>query len=324
LSFKGETSLEKSSFKELFQRYPKNPIISIKDLPYQANTVFNAGTTKYNNEFILLMRVEDKRGISHLTLARSKNGVSNWQIAAQPTLKPLPDIHPEEIWGIEDPRITYLEEKKIWAIVYTAYSEAGPLLSLAFTTDFTHFDHQGIIMPPENKDAAVFPVRFDDRWAILHRPVAKMPGSGAHIWISFSPDLKHWGDHKLLILAREGSWWDANKIGLSPPPMRTEEGWLILYHGVKITGSGVIYRLGLALLDLNNPSNLIARSDEWVFSPKEIYETLGDVDKVVFPCGWILESDEIKLYYGGADSCIALATAKLSELLDWLKKHNSL
>jgi len=320
----GKKSMEQSSFKELFQRYPKNPIISKKDLPYLANTVFNAGVTKFKKEFILLMRVEDKRGISHLTLARSKDGIRNWQIDPQPTIISLSDVYPEEIWGIEDPRITYLEKIEIWAISYTAYSEAGPLVSLAFTKDFKHFDRQGIIMPPENKDAALFPVRFNDSWAILHRPVANMSGTGAHIWIAFSPDLKHWGDHKLLIPARKGSWWDANKIGLSPPPMKTEDGWLILYHGVKITGSGVIYRLGLALLDLNNPRNLIARSDEWVFNPKEIYETLGDVDKVVFSCGWILEGDEIKLYYGGADSCIALATAKLSELLDWLKKHNSL
>jgi predicted GH43/DUF377 family glycosyl hydrolase len=317
-------SIGQSSYKELFQRYSNNPIISKKDLPYSANTVFNAGASKFKNEFILLMRVEDKRGISHLTLARSKDGIHNWQIDPQPTISPLSDDYPEEIWGIEDPRISYLEEKEIWAISYTAYSEAGPLVCLAFTKDFKHFNRQGIILPPENKDAALFPVRFNDRWALIHRPVAKMAGVGAHIWIAFSPDLKHWGDHKLIIPAREGSWWDANKIGISPPPLKTEEGWLILYHGVKITGSGVIYRLGLALLDIDNPSHVIARSDEWVFNPEEIYEISGDVDKVVFPCGWILEDDEIKLYYGGADSCIALATANLPKLLDWLKKHNSL
>jgi len=269
------------------------------------------------------MRVEDKRGISHFTLARSKDGINNWHIDTQPTMIPLPDLYPEEIWGIEDPRITFLEKKNLWSIIYTAYSKAGPLVSLACTKDFKHFNRFGIIMPPENKDAAMFPIQFNNRWAILHRPVAKMSGTGAHIWIAFSPDLKHWGDHKLLIPARSGSWWDANKIGLSPPPMKTDEGWLVLYHGVKTTASGIIYRLGLVLLDLKDPYKVIARSDEWVFSPKESYEIFGDVDKVVFPCGWILEGDKILLYYGCADSSIALATASLSVLLEWLEKHHS-
>ena len=270
------------------------------------------------------MRVEDKRGISHFTLARSKDGMNNWDIDSQPTMLPLPDLYPEEIWGIEDPRITFLEKEKLWAIIYTAYSKAGPLVSLACTKDFKYFNRYGIILPPENKDAALFPIQFNNRWTILHRPVAKMPGTGAHIWIAFSPDLKHWGDHKLLIPARNGSWWDANKIGVSPPPLKTEEGWLILYHGVKTTASGIIYRLGLILLNLEDPCKIIARSNEWVFSPKESYEIFGDVDKVVFPCGWIQERDEILLYYGCADSSIALATAKLSELLEWLKKQKYL
>ncbi|MFW9998714.1 MAG: glycosidase [Candidatus Hodarchaeota archaeon] len=294
----------------------------MKDLPYLANTVFNAGAIKFHNEIILLMRVEDKRGISHFTLARSKDGISNWHIDTQPTMTPNPKTYPEEIWGIEDPRITFLEEKNLWVIIYTAYSKAGPLVSLACTKDFKHFNRYGVIMPPENKDAAIFPIQFNNRWAILHRPVAKMSGTGAHIWIAFSPDLKHWGDHKLLIPARDGSWWDANKIGLSPPPLKTDSGWLILYHGVKTTASGIIYRLGLGLLDLKDPCKVIARSDEWVFSPKESYEIFGDVDKVVFPCGWIQENDDILLYYGCADSSIALATASLSEILKWLEKQN--
>ena len=181
------------------------------------------------------MRVEDRRGISHLTVARSADGISQWQIDAQPTLMPDPDNYPEEVWGIEDPRITFLEEKEEWAVVYAAYSPGGPLVSLACTRDFKDFQRMGVVMPPEDKDAALFPVRFKDRWAMIHRPVSAFPSMGAHIWISFSPDLNHWGDHQILIPARSGGWWDANKIGLSPPPLRTEERWLILYHGVRTT-----------------------------------------------------------------------------------------
>lgn len=315
--------MKSDKFKELFQRHRKNPIITIDDLPYPSNSVFNAGATMINGETLLLMRVEDKRGISHLTVARSKNGISNWRIDDKPTLMPVPETHPEEAWGIEDPRITYLEEQNLWAITYTAYSKAGPLVSLATTADFNSFKRQGGVMPPEDKDSALFPVRFAGRWAMLHRPVANLPSVGAHIWVAFSPDLKHWGDHRIVIAAREGAWWDAKKIGLSPPPLKTEAGWLILYHGVKNTAGGCIYRLGLALLEIDNPCRVIARADEWVFSPRENYEVFGDVDKVVFPCGWTLEKDEIKLYYGGADRCLALATAKVSDLLDWLLRGHS-
>lgn len=309
--------------KELFIRHSKNPIITALDLPYPANTVFNAGAVKIKDRFLLLMRVEDKRGISHLTLARSNSGINDWLIEPQPSLMPNPDLYPEEIWGIEDPRITFLEEKKTWAITYTAYSTAGPLVSLATTSDFKEYKRFGPIMPPENKDAALFPIKFNGQWAMIHRPVCNRPGIGAHIWISYSPDLIHWGEHQILIPTRKGSWWDANKVGISPPPIKTGEGWLILYHGVKKTVGGVIYRLGLALLDLEEPNKLIARSDEWLFSPRESYEVTGDVDKVVFPCGWILNDDEVFLYYGSADKSIALAKANLIELLEWLKKHNS-
>lgn len=311
-------------FKELFTRYPGNPIIQSKDIPYQVNSVFNAGATKVGDETLLLMRVEDRRGISHLTVARSKDGVTNWEIDPRPTLLPSPNTHPEEVWGIEDPRITYFEDLNLWAVAYTSYSRGGSLVSLATTEDFSTFERKGAVMPPEDKDAALFPVRFGGRWAMLHRPVPAFASVGAHIWISFSPDMKHWGDHQIIIPARRGAWWDANRIGLSPPPMRTDKGWLLLYHGVRTTASGCLYRLGLALLNLHDPTKVLARSGEWAFAPEEDYEVVGDVDKVVFPCGWVAEGDDIRLYYGGADKCLALATARISEMLDWLERHNQM
>lgn len=303
---------------ELFHRHSGNPIITINDLPYPANTVFNCGATIVNGETVLLMRVEDLRGISHFTVARSKDGKTNWQIDNKPTLLPDSVNYPEEVWGIEDPRITYIDELKKYAITYTAYSHGGPLVSLAMTEDFKSFERIGAVLPPEDKDAALFPVRFGNRWAMLHRPIISSPYTAAHIWISFSPDLIHWGEHRILIKAREGAWWDANKVGLSPPPILIPEGWLVLYHGVKKTAGGSIYRLGFVLLDKDNPTNVLRRSDEWIFGPKEHYEREGDVDDIVFPCGWVVEDDTVRLYYGAADSCIALATAKLSELRNYI------
>jgi len=304
----------------LFRRYDLNPIITSSDLPYLANTVFNAGAIKFNEKILLLLRVEDRRGISHLLVAKSDDGITNWKFDDKPTFIPEPDKHHEEMWGVEDPRITYMEELKQWAVVYTAYSHMGPLVSLALTRDFVHFEKRGPIMPPEDKDAAIFPVRFNGRWALIHRPVISAPTASAHIWISFSPDLKHWGDHKVLIRAREGGWWDSKKVGLNTPPIKTDDGWLVMYHGVRETASGDVYRLGLALLDLEDPSIVRYRSKEWVLAPQEKYEREGDVENVIFPCGWVCENNDLKLYYGAADTSIALATARLDHVIEWLKE----
>jgi predicted GH43/DUF377 family glycosyl hydrolase len=308
-----------SVYAELFQRLPQNPILTARDWPYPAHTVFNAGACQVGDETVLLVRVEDRRGHSHLTVARSYDGVSDWRIDATPSFAPDPSS-PEETWGVEDPRLTWVEERKEWIIAYTAYSPSGPLVSLARTEDFTSFVRLGPVMPPEDKDAAIFPRRFGNRYAMIHRPVSA-GSSGAHIWLSFSPDMMHWGDHHILLYARRGAWWDANKIGLSPPPLETAEGWLMLYHGVRHTPGGCLYRLGLALLDLEDPRRVLRRSDEWIFAPEMPYERQGDVNGVVFPCGWILDrtSGVVRIYYGGADSCVAMATAKLSDLLDYLR-----
>ena len=303
----------------LFARYVGNPILSAADIPYRANTVFNAAAAAIDGESILLMRVEDLRGISHLTVARSDDGRTGWHVDPEPTLMPDADHHPEEVWGIEDPRITWLPEREEWAVAYTAFSRRGPLVSLATTHDFRRFHRLGPAMPPEDKDAALFPRRIDGRWALIHRPT---PLAGpAHIWLAFSPDLRHWGDHTLLLPAREGAWWDAGKIGLGPPPLETPEGWLMLYHGVRSTASGSLYRAGLVLLDLEDPRRVLHRTDEWVFGPSESYEQTGDVGGVVFPCGWIHDptTDELRIYYGAADSAIALATATLSDLVAYVR-----
>jgi predicted GH43/DUF377 family glycosyl hydrolase len=305
----------------LFQRHDDKPILTARDWPYPAHTVFNAGACQLGAETVLLVRVEDRRGHSHLTVARSDDGISQWRIDPQPSFAPDPSAYPEEAWGIEDPRLTWVEDLGRWIIAYTAFSRCGPLVSLAETKDFVAFTRRGPVMPPENKDAAVFPRRFGNRYAMLHRPVAS-GSSGAHIWLSFSPDLVHWGDHRLLLHARNGSWWDAHKVGLSAPPLETPSGWLLLYHGVRVTAGGCLYRLGLALLDREDPRRVLRRSDEWIFGPELPYERLGDVNGVVFPCGWILDhtSGRIRLYYGGADTCVALATARLSDVIAYLER----
>lgn len=310
------------SSSKLFRRYEVNPILTAADWPYTVNAVFNPGVTRFDGDTLLLVRVEDRTGFSHLCVARSADGIARWTIEADRRL--LPDVESEpERFGIEDPRITLCGDE--YMIVYTGYSNAGPLVRLASTRDFKSFDRRGTLMPPEDKDAALFPHTFDGRWALIHRPVAMQPRHAAHIWLSWSPDLRHWGDHTILLPAREGAWWDAHKVGLCPPPLLTERGWLLLYHGVQVTPAGAVYRLGLALLDTDHPERVLARSSEWIFGPEAPYERAGDVHDVVFPCGWLLDNDQdtIRLYYGAADTSICIAEANLTELLPWLERHST-
>ncbi len=290
--------------------------------PYRVNSVFNPGATLLQDgTTLLLCRVEDRRGISHLCAARSVNGIDNWQIDPQPTFLSDPENHPEELWGIEDPRVTYVPELQQYAIVYTAYSTAGPGVALALTKDFVEFKRYGLIMQPEDKDACLLPHRINGHWALIHRPVSAL---AAHMWISYSDDLRNWGGHTLMLESRLGAWWDSNKIGLSPPPIETSRGWLVIYHGVKLNAAGALYRLGLALFDLKNPEKCIKRSDEWFFCPETPYERDGDVDNVVFPCGFTLaaDGDTLNVYYGAADTSIAMATGSVKEMLSWLDAQN--
>jgi predicted GH43/DUF377 family glycosyl hydrolase len=308
--------------RELFKRHKGNPILTAADLPRMVNAVLNPGATVLDGRTLLLLRVEHRTGLSSLLVATSEDGLSGWEIDRERHLQPRSERF-EEHWGIEDPRITQIGED--YHVVYVGYSTAGPLVCHAVTRDFVEWEHRGVLQPPEDKDAALFPRLFDGRWALVHRPVSAMPGLGSHIWISFSPDLRYWGDSRILVPARRGGWWDANKVGLGPPPLLTRDGWLLCYHGVRTTASGSIYRLGLALLDRDDPSKVIARGNEWVFGPQEPYERGGDVPGVVFPCGWVLrdDGDTLHLYYGAADSSVCVAEASLSELLDHLETHPS-
>ena len=306
--------------RELLRRYPGNPILQAHQFPKMVNAVFNPGATVVDGRTLLLLRVEYRTGLSSLVAATSEDGLTNWEI------DPLRGLHPqvdsfEEHWGIEDARITRVGDE--YFVVYVGYSVAGPLVCLATTGDFIRWERKGVLMSPEDKDAALFPTTFAGRWALIHRPAPAMPGLGAHVWLSFSPDLRHWGDSRVLLPARRGGWWDANKVGLGPPPLLTDDGWLLCYHGVRVTASGSIYRIGLALLDRDDPTKVLARGNEWVLGPQEPYERGGDVPDVVFPCGWVLrdDGDTLHLYYGAADSTVCVAEASLAGLLDHLECH---
>jgi predicted GH43/DUF377 family glycosyl hydrolase len=193
---------------------------------------------------------------------------------------------------------------------------------LALTSDFRTFERYGMVMQPDDKDAALLPRRINGQFALLHRPVTD---PSADIWMSFSPDLRNWGRHTLVLPARRGSWWDAHRIGLATPLIETTRGWLMLYHGVKRTAAGCLYRLGAALFDLDTAERCLVRGDSWIFGPDTPYEREGDVGYVTFPCGYTLDGDRdgINLYYGAADTSIALARGSIAQILNWLDRHDS-
>ncbi len=306
--------------KEIFSRYEGNPILTAEDWPYQTAAVFNPGAIKFNNQVLLLVRVEDMEGCSHLTRATSRDGKTNWQISSKPTLK-AEENKGEGKFGLEDPRIVWLEERQEYIITcvsfFSGVTREPPGISMATTKDFLDFERLDRPLIPLNKDASLFSKTFKGRYALIHRPIVE---GRADIWVSFSPDLKYWGENRVLISARHRTW-DEQRVGLGPSPIETSEGWLIIYHGVRVTASGSLYRVGLALLDLDT-LEIIHRSKEWVLGPKEDYERIGNVDHIIFPCGFVVneESKNLLLYYGAADSVIGVAEANLMDVIDYLKK----
>ncbi len=301
---------------DLFTRHAGNPILTAADWPYPVNAVMNPAAAIVDGQTVLIARVEDRRGISHLSVARSANGLDGWSVAAEPLLAPEPGVAGEE-WGFEDARVVWIEEAGNWVITCTAYGTAGPAVFLATTRDFTTVERRGIITHPEDKNAALLPYRIDGKWVMFHRPKSESGSARGEILLSRSDDLLSWTAPESVLQPRSGAWWDSLRIGMGPPPLRTEHGWLLIYHGVKETVSGQLYRVGLALLDLEEPTRVLHRLPEWVLSPDAPYERTGDVPNVVFPTG--LTHDEatgdVRLYYGAADTSICVATAQLDRLL---------
>jgi len=304
--------------RELFRRSAANPLLAAKEWPYPVNTVFNPGAALVDGETVLLCRVEDRRGISHLTVARSPDGLTGWRVDTEPLIVDDPECR-TSCWGVEDPRITRVDELGGWLISYTAYGPEGPCVALARTEDFRRVEKLGVVMPPEDKNASLLPRRIDGHFVLLHRPVSST-SHRADVWLSRSTDLRSWTTPEPVFGARPGPWWDAVRVGMGPPPIETEHGWLGVYHGVKQMVNGAIYRVGLVLLDLEQPSRVLRRTDSWVLGPAAPYEMAGDVPNVVFPTGLLHdpETDELRLYYGAADTCVAVAVADRSEVLDYL------
>jgi predicted GH43/DUF377 family glycosyl hydrolase len=299
--------------KPFVTRYKGNPILTKDDIPYPVQTVHNAGVTKYDGRYIMLFRSHLDTGRSIIGLAKSEDGF-NFKAYSEPFMVPSqePIFAEYEAFGVEDPRITYLEGS--YYITYSAYSQHGVRIGLARTSDFESVERVALITQADYRNTVLFPEKIDGRYVKLDRPHSDI--SPWSIWISYSPDLRHWGDSKL-IMKPVPYHWDEMKIGPGAPPIRTDKGWLSIYHGVFSTMAGHVYRLGAALHKLDDPARILGVGDRWVLQPEDPWEITGYVPNVVFTCGAVLENDgTLKLYWGGADKVMCVGTAVIDDLID--------
>jgi predicted GH43/DUF377 family glycosyl hydrolase len=305
---------------QVFTRNADNPILSAADLGWEgANSVFNPGATRLRDGSIaLLIRVEDRRGHSSIHVARSADGRTAWTAERSPLLAPREEFGCE--WGFEDARVSFVPELDRYVVTCTAYGSTGPCVYLATSYDLTSLDSGSVVLPPEDKNAALLPRKIGNHWMLLHRPVV-MANNSCDVWISTSDDLESWRHPQPVLLRRPAGWWDAARVGIGPPPIETTEGWLQIYHGVRSTMSGSIYRVGAAMLALDEPWRVTHRLPHWILGPDAPYERSGDVNNVVFPVGAICVDDQIDLYYGAADSVVGLATASCSAVVEQLLLH---
>lgn len=294
---------------DILHRWEGNPLITIEDLNFQCASILNAGAVKLGEEYLLLLTIQSLEGFFGIYPARSSDGL-HFKVADKPLLTPNRS-NPGGIYdrlGVLDPRIVPFG--KNYFICYDALSHHGYRVALAKTTDFKRITHYGFVSEPDTKGGILFPRKIKGKFARLERP-----WEGGSIWISYSRNLKYWGWSELVMAPRSG-FWDCDRIGTSTSPIATEQGWLIIYYGVKRTSAGPLFRLGAALLDIRNPARVIGRTSIPILSPRERYERIGDLPNLVFTCGMVIEDDqEIKVYYGASGSAIAMGTTKVDDLL---------
>jgi len=297
----------------IVKRFENNPILTANDIPYPVATVRNAGVCKYKDKYIMIFRSHLDNGGSILGRGESGDGFE-FVASKQPFMIPVVDgIFGEyEEYGVEDPRITFMDGE--YLITYSAYSRFGVRIGLAKTKDFKKIERVSLITEADYRNVVIFPEKFNNLYARLDRPHSEIcPWS---IWISYSPDLKFWGDSKLIMKPVQYHW-DEMKIGPGAPPFKTKKGWLSIYHGVFPTMDGSVYRLGVALHDLKDPSKIIGVGDNWILQPEEVYEITGYVHNVVFTCGAVPEPDgTVKIYWGGADKVMCVGTAEIEDLVN--------
>jgi predicted GH43/DUF377 family glycosyl hydrolase len=298
---------------KIVRRWENNPVLTAEDVPYEVSTVHNAGVVRHRGRYVMLFRSHLPTGRSVLGIAESDDGFG-FRVAPEPFMTPAKEgpFAEYEEYGVEDPRVTPLEGR--YYITYSAYSRHGVRIGLARTDDFRTIERVAFITRADERNVVLFPEKINGRYARLDRPHTHItPWS---IWISYSPDLVHWGG-STAVMGPRPYHWDEAKIGPGAPPVRTEKGWLSIYHGVFSTMGGNVYRLGAALHDLGDPARLLGVAGRWILEPRESYERVGYVPNVVFCCGAVAAGDgTLRIYYGAADTVMCAAIADIGELVE--------
>ncbi len=300
-------------------RYSGNPIIP-RDLIPSSNSIFNPAVVAYKGEFRGVFRCDDKRRMMQLHAGRSKDGI-HWEIENEPIrFKPAPGFEPIPWEYGYDPRVCWIEDR--YYITWCNGFGGWPTIGVAYTYDFETFYQMENAFLPYNRNGVLFPRKINGRFAMLSRPSDRGHTPFGDIYYSESPDMVHWGRHRLVMEPARG--WQSTKIGAGPVPIETTEGWLLFYHGVLTSCNGFVYSMGAALLDLEQPWKVRYRTDYYLLHPRELYEQVGDVPNVVFPCSALVDAatGRIAIYYGAADTVTCLAFALLDEVIEFIKEHS--
>jgi beta-1,4-mannooligosaccharide/beta-1,4-mannosyl-N-acetylglucosamine phosphorylase len=298
-------------------RYSHNPIIP-RDLIPSSNSIFNSAVVPFKDAFAGVFRCDNKKREMNLHAGFSRNGI-DWQIENEPITWQCDDAELARFEYRYDPRVLWLEDRYYitWCNGYH-----GPTIGIGYTQNFKAFHFLENALLPFNRNGVLFPRKIKERYVMLNRPSDNGHTPFGDIFLSQSFDMIHWGEHRHVMGVKDG--WQSTKIGAGPIPIETEEGWLLFYHGVLTSCNGFVYSFGAALLDLEQPWKVIRRAGPYLLSPQTLYECVGDVPNVVFPCATLYDqpSGRIVIYYGGADTVTALAFAKMDEVLAFIRSNS--
>jgi beta-1,4-mannooligosaccharide/beta-1,4-mannosyl-N-acetylglucosamine phosphorylase len=305
-----------STCTDVIWRYSKNPVIPRNLLP-NSNSIFNSAVIPYKGEFAGVFRADDKRRVMNIYFGQSQDGM-NWKLNPKPIDFICTDPEIAAFQYRYDPRLLWLEDRYYitWCNGYH-----GPTIGIGYTHDFEKFYQLENAFLPFNRNGVLFPRKIRGKYAMYSRPSDNGHTPFGDIYYSESPDMVHWGCHRYVFGATLS--WCYTKVGAGAIPIETSEGWLMIYHGVLTSCNGYVYSMSAALMDLDQPWKTIARAEPYMLSPQMLYECVGDVPNVTFPCAAIADVDtnRLAIYYGAADTVTALAFTKVNELVQWVKDN---
>ena len=301
----------------VFKRYKGNPIITPQAVP-RANSIHNSAIVPFEKGYAGIFRVDEIDFNFTMHVGFSHDGLK-WDIAPEAIKMECSDEYLRINDRTYDPRLTKIDD--VFYFTWCLDSPCGPVIGMATTKDFKTFHQKENLTLPANRNCVIFPRKLHGEYAMLSRPSDMGHTPFGAMFYSTSPDMKYWGNHRHVFSPTRSSW-QSTKIGPGPAPIEIDEGWLLIYHGVWTSCNGYLYYAGGAILDRDEPWKVLFRTKDYLLAPTEIYERVGDVPNVVFPSSAVVLGEKMRLYYGCADTCISMAEANMSELVNFIKTHS--